>query len=197
MRIGIIGAGNVGSALADNAADKGHNVFFGLRPGSATRTDHPVVALEGCAAGADLLILAVPFSAAVDALRASAPEGGQPVVDATNPIRTPVPTGFASGAEWIAASQPQAFVVKAFNVVGAEGMRNPRFGDHRVLLPVASDDEASRSTVLALGSEMGFEPVDAGPLSAAAIIESAAAYWVFLAMQTTLGRGFGLGALHR
>lgn len=39
--------------------------------------------------------------------------------------------------------------------------------------------------------------IGAGPLSAAAIIESAAAYWVFLAMQTTLGRGFGLGALQR
>ena len=97
MRIAVIGAGNVGGTLGRRWADAGHVVAFGVRQpdegadairGSSTRVR--VGEIGQALQGADVVLLATPWSAVSDALeRAGASAGaldGLPLLDATNPL---------------------------------------------------------------------------------------------------------------
>jgi predicted dinucleotide-binding enzyme len=83
-----------------------------------------------------------------------------------------------------------ARVVKAFNTMGAEHYLDPMLGGEVASLLLAGDDAAAKQLVWSLAEQLGFAPVDAGPLSAAVYLESLAALWVHLAIRTPLGRGF-------
>lgn len=197
MRIVVVGAGRVGLALADGFARVGHEVRLAVRDpqrASGTEVRHPLVELAA-ARDADLVVLAVPFMAAVDALTSLELADGSIVVDVTNTFRGPAPEGFASGAEWIAHHAPGIRLVKAFNVLGAEHMSNPDFGGPRAVLPVAADDAAARTLVVELAESMGFEAVPVGGLASSALLEAAARYWGLLALTSGLGRGIALGVL--
>jgi NADPH-dependent F420 reductase len=181
MRIAIIGAGNVGKALAKAAAAAGHDVVV-----SATDPDHARAAAEpagGTAAGsnaeavhgADLVVLAVPYravSAVADEIAAHV--AGTAVVDATNPMREDL-SGHAvsgrSGAEEVQAALPGAHVVKAFNTVLAGNMAAAVVDGVRLDGFYAGDDEGAKEVVDDLLNDLGFRPVDAGPLPAALALE--------------------------
>src|SRR5690606_36989515 len=91
--------------------------------------------------------------------------GGQIVVDPTNPRRV-AEDGLrdypfdGSNAERIQAIAPEARVVKAFNTLGAETMRDPAVARHAVSVPIAGDDSQARATVARLVEDIGLEPVD-------------------------------------
>jgi predicted dinucleotide-binding enzyme len=65
---------------------------------------------------------------------------------------------------------PRAKVVKAFNTIGALHMTNPRFGDERASMFLCGDDAAAKQIVAGLAAALGFEPVDAGPLTQARLL---------------------------
>lgn len=194
MKIVVCGRGNVGSALGESAAELGHVVTYAVRdPSRADET-----AIPGGADDADVVILAVPFAVAADTAALLAPGKSTIVVDATNPFGAPLPSGAASGAATIAgALGPGVRLVKAFNVLGAENMREPQFPAGRALLPVAGDDDEARQTVVELARAMGYEAVAVGGLANAGLLEEAARYWGLLAFAGGLGRHFALGALTR
>lgn len=191
MRIAIIGRGNVGRALGGNLTGRGHEVAYAVREPAGDDQ----VQLAGSATGADLVIIAVPFPVAAEALAMAAPAPGAIVVDATNPFGSPVPEGAESGAESIAAAHPGVRLVKTFNVVGWEHMADPTTPAGPVTMPVAGDDEEARALVLSLAAEMGFAAVDVGALDAARSTENAAMYWGLLARRGGLGRGIALVAV--
>jgi 8-hydroxy-5-deazaflavin:NADPH oxidoreductase len=86
-------------------------------------------------------------------------------------------------------------LVKAFNTVDAEVMANPRYADGPAALPEAGDDRGAKATALVLARDLGFEPVDAGPLSMARYLEPVAMLWIELALVQGLGRRFALRLL--
>lgn len=191
----IVGAGSVGRALASAFAAAGHNVRLAVRT-PREGLPAPSVAVAGAADAADIVVLAVPYTAVVDVLAELAPPAGRIVVDATNPFGRPLPDGHSSTAALVAATVPHCRVVKAFNVVGAEHMADPRLaGGASVLLPVASDDADARSAVSALAREVGFDVVEVAGLDNAEIMEWAARYWGMLASAGGRGRQFALAAL--
>lgn len=193
--ITIVGAGNVGSALASGFRTAGHDVRLAVRT-PREGLPAPTVAVAGAADDADFVVLAVPYMTVVDVLGELAPPAGRIVVDATNPFGRPIPDGHTSTAALVAATVPHCRVVKAFNVVGAEHMTDPRLaGGARVLLPVAADDDDARSAVSALAREIGFDAIEVGGLENAEIMEWAARYWGLLAFTGGLGRQFALAAL--
>jgi len=156
----------------------------------------PSAAVAGAADAADIVVLAVPYAAVVDVQGELAPPAGLIVVDATNPFGRPLPDGYRSTAALVAATVPHCRVVKAFNVVGAEHMADPRLaGGASVLLPVASDDADARSAVSALAREVGFDVVEVAGRDNAEIMEWAARYWGMLASAGGRGRQFALAAL--
>jgi NADPH-dependent F420 reductase len=183
--IALIGTGNVGAALGQRFAERGHTVLYGSRDPQASNvralveaTGRGAVALApaDAAARAEIVVLAVPWSAAEDVVRGLGNLSGKIVVDPTNP-RSPAPDGFAdyprdgSNAERIAALAPGAHVVKAFNTLGAETMLDPEVAGGPVTLPLVGDDRAAKQRVAALAREIGLEAVDVGPLRHARIVE--------------------------
>ena len=203
MDIAIIGAGNVGAALGRGFTRAGHRVTFGVRDVASPRAaaaaamGASLASIPEAVARADLVVLAMPFTAAADALAAAGDLTGRMVVDATNPMARPVPDGHPSGAAWLASLAPGARFVKAFNVLGYEHMDAPTFANGRALLPVCGDDPEARGTVAALAAEVGFEAVEAGGLENAGLLEALARLWGVLASSGGLGRGIAFGLLNR
>lgn len=197
--IAILGAGNVGAALARNLARSGDRVYFGvpepekyaeLAAGLGAR----IGSVADAVAASDIAILAVPYSAAIAIAGDIADWDGRILIDATNPL-APGLAGLSLGtttsaAEEIAANADNARVVKAFNVTGAENMADPQRLDGAVFMPVAANDADARAEVLALARRMGFDAVDAGPLKAARYLEPFAMTWIHLAFAAGQGRAW-------
>jgi NADPH-dependent F420 reductase len=185
--VALIGTGNVGAALGRRFAEHGHKIVYGSRnPAAAdvrelvTATGHGAVAVTQAeaAAQADIVILAVPWSAAEDVVRALPSLRGKIVVDPTNP-RASASDGFAdyppqltdSNAERIARLAPGAQVIKAFSTLGFETMLDPKVAGGPVTVPIVGDDRAAKERVAVLAREIGLEAIDVGPLRHARIIE--------------------------
>ncbi|MBQ0958195.1 NADPH-dependent F420 reductase [Ideonella sp. 4Y11] len=208
MTISILGAGNVGMALARALLRAGQPVTLGVpepaRYADAVAALGPQARLTGSAAAidsAELVILAVPYSAALAIAAERADWQGRVLVDATNPL-SPGLAGLSlgtttSGAEQIAERARGARVVKAFNTTGAENMADSHFPAGQPMMPVAGDDAAARQQVLALATLIGFDAIDMGPLSAARYLEPLAMVWIHLAFKQGLGRQFAFARLSR
>ena len=186
MKIAIIGAGNVGGALAKSFSRAGHKVVIADRdPEEAGQLAAQVGGtgtgdLGQAASQADLVVLAIPFAASAEQVcRTIAGQvKGKIVIDATNPLK-PDMSGVAteggpSGAQRIQQWLPGASVVKAFNTAFAGNQAEPVVEGEPVDGLVAADDDQARETVLKLMAEIGFRPVDVGPLARAKELESLA-----------------------
>lgn len=183
--VAMIGTGNVGAALGRRFAENGHTIIYGSRNPSAADVRELVAATGNgaaaatqaeAAARAEIVVLAVPWTAAADIVRALPDLSGKVVVDPTNPRMT-ASDGFAdypiddSNAERIAELAPGAHVVKAFSTLGAETMFDPSLAGGPVTVPIVGDDRAAKERVAELARAIGLEAVDVGPLRHARIIE--------------------------
>ena len=90
-----------------------------------------------------------------------------------------------------------AKVVKIFNTVGFNVMADPRFGENRAILFYCGDDPASKKTAAQLAAELGFEPLDAGPLKQARLLEPFALLWITLANFYGYSRDIAFDLLRR
>lgn len=202
MRIAIIGAGHVGTALGQGWVKAGHEVVYGSRnPGEAApHAGSRVASVRDAAAAGEVVALVTPWPAVADALAAAGNLGGKPLVDATNPVGAGFELALGhttSGAEHVASLAKNARVVKAFNTTGFENMANPRYGDRRVLMPVAGDNRAAVDVVAKLATDLGFEAVPLTPLARARDMEPVALLWIKLAMQWGQGRNVAFGIARR
>lgn len=208
MRIAIIGAGNVGAALGRNWAGKGHVLRFGLRDPAAPK--YAALGAIGAllrpaeaAAEAEAVVIATPWGATEAAVKALGDLSGKIVLDATNPLAMgPQGLGLAFGhsdsaGERVAAWLPGAAVFKTLNTTGAETMQDPSVFPARPVMFVAGDDAARKPAVLGLIGDLGFEAVDAGPLSNARLLEAHAMLWIDLALKRGQGRGFAFALARR
>lgn len=208
MTLAIIGAGNVGQALAKNLTRLGETIVFGVSDpakyharatgiGPAVR----VGTVAEAVAAADLIILAVPYEAAGPIAASVADWHGKVLVDATNPL-APHLTGLSIGttvsaAEEIARQATHARVIKAFNTTGAGNLADPAYPGGRIFMPVCGDDSDARARVMALVTRMGFEAVDFGGLASARYLEPFAMTWIHWAHKLGNGPEFAFGVLRR
>jgi len=169
MRIGVIGGGRVGSALAASWRESGHDVAVSTRETVADTT-----------ANADVVLLALPAGAVADAVAVAGPLAGTVVVDATNNV-----SGGPSGLE-IAALLPEARYVKAFNTIFSTFMHDtrPRAGAACVY---CGDDPSAKELVATLIAGVGLEPVDVGGSEATPWIEGF--FRIILELGYRQGRG--------
>jgi len=196
MRIAIIGAGRVGTALGRRWTTTGHDVVYGVRDpddprwsdlGQATTPSLAVV-------GADVVLVALPW-AAVDEVLPTLDVGHAVVLDATNP--RDALGGGGSGAEHVAELLRSSRVVKAFNTTGSANMEDPSYPATRPMMALAGDDTEAKATAKTLADELGFDPVDAGPLTAARDLEHLAELWIRLAYQLGNGPDIAFALLRR
>ena len=195
MRIGSIGSGRVGTALKTGWSRVGHDVQ------TASRASGPSPA--EIADWADVIVLAIPFAAIPDVASDIGPAVGKVIIDCTNPIATgPDGMGLArghttSGAETLQALLPQAHVVKTLNQVGAEVMADTTGFSPPPVQLLAGNDAEIKATVARLLGDLGFEPLDAGGLSKARLLEPFALVWINQAMAQGKGRNWAFGAIER
>lgn len=202
MKIGIIGAGNVGSALGGGFAKAGHEVVYGLREGSARALPEGARAasVRDAAQGSEVVVLATPWGAVPEALAAAGDLAGRVLVDTTNPIAPGFKLAVGhtnSGGEEVARLAQGARVVKAFNSTGFENMANPRYGERRAAMFLAGDDPGAREVVTRLAADLGFDPVALPTLSRARDLEPLAMLWIRLAIVQKVGRGIAFGIVRR
>jgi predicted dinucleotide-binding enzyme len=177
LKIGMIGSGNVGSALGRVWADAGHEVMFSSRHldsdkalaasiGPNARAGTPREAAEF----GDVVVFAVPYGALPELGRTLADAiKGKVVIDACNPF--PHRDGEVAerarekGAGLFSAELlPGARIVRAFNAVGADRMGSVHKDPGRIGMPIAGDDKQAIEIASSLIREIGFEPVLVGGL---------------------------------
>ena len=179
MRIGLIGAGNIGGTIARLAVDNGHEVVLSnsrgpdtLRElvaglGSRASADDPA----GAATRGEIVVVTIPLKSyrAVPAAELA----GKTVVDTNNyyPDRdgriAELDDSHTTSSELLATHLAGAHVVKAFNTIYFEHLATqglPAGTPERRALPIAGDDADAKHTVERLIDEFGFDVVDAGSL---------------------------------
>jgi predicted dinucleotide-binding enzyme len=208
MKIAILGAGNVGAALASAWSAAGHTVVFGARDPQSPKTTAAIGKLglralppAKAAQASEIVVLATPWPATRAALESCGSLAGKTLIDCTNPLKADL-SGLelgadTSGAERVASWSSGAHVFKCFNQTGAENMAgNLRFSAKPVMF-VAGDHAPARPTVLQLARDAGFEAVDAGPLTSARLLEPLAMLWIHLAYRCGLGREYAFALTRR
>jgi len=187
MKIAIIGKGNVGTAIATGLSRKGHEIKHGHRD--------PKEPVSEAARWGEVIILAVPYENVADAAKTiGSSADGKVLLDVTNAIgeNMNLAIGFStSAAEKLQKKLPKARVVKAFNTVFAANQSTGRIGNEQLTLFVAGDHAKAKQTVMQLGRDIGFDPVDAGPLKAARYLEPMAMLLINLGYGLGMGSGIG------
>lgn len=185
MKVAIIGAGNVGTALATSIARAGHDVIITSRDpedaanAAAVSGARMAQTSAAAAAEADVVIPAVPFGevpqVAIDIAEAAA---GKPVVDVTNRIGFgadgPDIDTTSSNAEELAQLLPKSPIVKAFNTLFAAKQVDPVTEGVQLDGFIAGDDPSAKARVLELVRSIGLRPIDVGPLVRARQLEALA-----------------------
>lgn len=192
MNIAIIGAGNVGTSLGKGWGVAKHHIEFGVAdlddakqqrigkrvPGATVKT------VEHAVRDSDVVVLAVPWSAVPDALRACGDLSGRILIDVTNPLQEgpnglELALGFStSGGEMVAQLAPGASVFKTMNQVGFAVMSDTAGYTVQPAMFVAGDDSDRKPQVMALVADLGFEALDAGPLRNSRLLEPYAMLWI-------------------
>lgn len=199
MKIAIIGAGSVGSALGAGWAARGHDVVYGSRePGKGAKRQ---ASIREAAQASEVVVLSVPWAAVPEVLKQAGPLAGKIVIDCTNPLK-PALAGLelgltTSAAEKVAEWAPGAIVFKAFNQTGAENMASTKGYSPAPVMFVCGDDSEKKPVVLGLARDLGFDAVDAGDLTVARLLEPLAMLWINLAYKQKQGRNFAFALLRR
>jgi predicted dinucleotide-binding enzyme len=192
MRIGIIGAGNVGGALGRGWMRAGHEVTFGVRNSSDPKTARlreetgaRTASVAEAAAAAEVVVFATPWEATQEAVKSAGDLAGKIVFDCTNPL-APQLSGLTHGfdtsaAEQVASWAPGARVVKIFNTIGANNMENPDFNGVAATMFYCGNDAEAKAAGARLAADLGFDPIDAGNLEQARLLEPLALLWIRLA----------------
>ncbi|GAA2842053.1 NADPH-dependent F420 reductase [Crossiella cryophila] len=187
MRIGILGAGDMAEALGTQWTRQGHELMIATRTNPAplaTRLEARTGSYAEAAAFGQVLLLAVPAAAALDVLT-EAGAAGRTVIDCTNPVAPDwtLTTKDISLAEQLATTG--AHVVKAFNLCHVDTWRltPPVFADRPLAVPLCGDDPTALAQVQTLVRDLGCDPVVAGPLSRAGLLEATAAFVIGLWMR--------------
>ncbi len=186
MKIAIIGKGNVGKALSRGLSGK-HEVKFGHRD--------PEEPVADAAKWGEVIVLAVPHDNAEEAIREIKPYAdGKVVIDVINAVGSKMELAIScatSTAEETQKKLPEARVVKAFNTVFAGNQSSGKIGNEQLTAFIAGDDSKAKQTVAQLTRDIGFDPVDCGPLQAARYLDAMGIMIINLAFSYGMGTKIG------
>jgi len=202
MKVGILGAGNLGNAIAKKLVKQRHQVFLSFSKDTARMVSFAdsIGARFGspqeAAQFGDVVVLAAPWGAVREALQQAGSLDGKIIWDCTSALK-PDLSGLligttTSAGEEVARLAPTAKIVKAIPPF-AESLDKLSSTDRaRPASFVCGDDRSAKLIISELIEHLGAEPVDAGPLSAARFAEPAAMLLVHLAYKERLGNHIGL-----
>ena len=195
MKIGVLGTGMVGSAIAGKLKQLGHDVRLGSRHPASDKAGVPVVSHEAAAQHGDWIVLCLPGESVLETLD-GLEIGNKILVDISNfdsaikePLEEPL-------AQLIQRTYPEARVVKTLNSISAHLMVDPQSlgAPHSVF--VAGNDTGAKDEVTELLKSFGWSDIiDLGDLSATRAMENLAAVWVSLEAVLDVGPNFTLAVV--
>ncbi len=194
-KIGILGSGMVGQALANGFVRHGYEVMIGTgrkdkyaELNEKTAGKAKIGSFSDTAKFGQIIVCAVKGTAAEAALKSAgiAEFSGKTIIDTTNPISDDPPVNgvlryFTSPNESLLERlqklAPEARLVKAFSSVGSALMVNPDFGELRPTMFICGNDDGAKSDVTNMLDKFGWEVEDMGAAEAARAIEPLAMLW--------------------
>jgi len=207
MKIAMIGAGNVGSALGRAWLRAGEDVVFGvpdpIDPKYAALPRQRIHTPPEASRNAEVVVLATPWPATETAVKNLGDLSGKILIDCTNPLgmgrqglELVIGHGM-SGGEQVAAWASGAAVFKTFNQTGADNIDTAGLFPTRPVMFVAGDDAARKPIVLELIAKLGFQAADAGPLRIARLLEPLGMMWIDQALNRGRGQNFAFTLIER
>jgi predicted dinucleotide-binding enzyme len=202
MNVGILGTGDVGRALGSGFLAVGHAVKMGARDArndkalAWARAAGPrasVGSFDEAATFGDVLVLATLGVANESAIRMAGLQNfrGKVLIDSTNPLDfgggmppTLAVSGDDSGGERVQRLLPDAYVVKAFNIVGNALMFRPDFPGGPPDMFICGNHDEAKGTVAAILDDFGWGVVDVGGIECSRYLEAMCMVWVLSAMRT-------------
>ena len=197
-KVGVIGSGVVGKALAEGFVKHGHQVMVGTREpaklaewAAALGSSVSIGSVADAAAFGEVAVIATAWSGTEQALRAT--EGklhGKVVIDATNPLghsagKPELAIGHTdSGGEQVQRWLPGSKVVKAFNIINSGAMVHPDFPGGPPDMFIAGDDAEAKKTVTAICEQFGWPVTDVGGIVAARLLEPLGMLWVHIGISS-------------
>jgi hypothetical protein len=196
MKIGILGTGEVGKALAAGFLGKGDSVMMGSRDAANPKLVEWVKGAGPKASGgtfadvaawADLVVLATLWSGTENALKLAGADRlkGKVVMDATNPLvfKPNQPPSLAlghtdSGGEQVQRWLPGAKVVKVYNTVGNAHMVHPKFPGGPPDMFICGNDAGAKQTVSGICAAFGWPTIDCGGIEGSRLLEPLCILWV-------------------
>lgn len=187
MNIAIIGSGNIGEGLARAWRKAGHAVVFGARNSAApelvavcAEIGARAATVEDSVRGAEIVAFAMPYAALEDVLARVGDLAGITVIDCTNAVvrsatGISIDTGHTSRLQ---ARLPRAHVFKTFNAQGAENLGNPSYDGIAASNFFCGNEAPTRAQVAQLITDVGFAPIDIGPLSNEVMLEQLMLLWM-------------------
>lgn len=195
MKIGILGSGDVGRALANGFIKHGYEAMIGTRSPDKLSAWKEKAGKNGrvgsfaeTAAFGEIIVLAAKGTTAKETLKMAGAEKlkGKTIIDTTNPIAEAPPENGVlkyfttlenSLMEQLQAAFPEAHFVKAFNSVGNAFMVNPDFGGVKPTMFICGNEANAKKEVSKILDLFGFEVEDMGGVQAARAIEPLCILW--------------------
>ncbi len=205
MRIAIIGAGNVGSALGKGWANAGHSVTFGVRDPQSPKTtkaleyfpEAVVSTVAEAARNAEVIVITTPPEAIIGLIPQLGDLSSKTVIDTTNSIRTR-PEPHATAYHAIKALTGTESAVKCFNSTGFENMRNPIYRGEGIDMFMAGNDAKAKQLAAQLSADLGFgHCYDFGGDDRVELLEKFALSWINLAIMQGHGRDLAFRLVKR
>jgi predicted dinucleotide-binding enzyme len=200
MKIGIIGAGNIGATLARKWSTAGHQLMIATRDPSSPRAQGLQNELannarlgspEDTVAFGDVVLFAIPGRTMPETVQQLGKTlDGKLVIDATNAVGNPIMNSVGA----ITSAAPTAQVFRAFNSLPWETFADPQFGDVQADLFYCGPAER-RDVIERLIRDVGLEPVYVGELNWITVVDPIAG--LFFALSQRLGRGLAFKLLKR
>lgn len=205
MKISIIGAGNVGGALAKQWVKAGHTILLGLRDlnsvdakglekFSSNISSHTI---SDAINNSEVVLFSTPPDAAIAVARQNPSLKNKIVIDATNSIfKKPEP--YKTAFEGIKKEAACEAIVKCFNSTGFENMENPKYGDLSIDMFAAGSSAKAKEVAIKLSLDAGFaECYDFGGDDKVELLEQFALSWINLAIIQKQGRNIAFKVLKR
>lgn len=206
MKIAIIGAGNVGGALAQKFISAGHTVLIGAKFPLSEKSiklatqigEDRFTSIERAVQQCEIILLATPAPSAIDVTKSLGDTTGKMIIDTMNIIMGRGPAGFNNTTEAILAHTNTRDVVKCFNTTGFNNMQDTAYADLHLDMFVAGDSEKGKSVAMQLSRDAGFATCyDVGGNDKFQLMEQFAWFWINLAMFQGHGREIGFKLLKR
>ena len=204
MKIAVIGPGSVGSSLAEGWAKKGHEIFLGARSPEddkyADLTSYDNISVHSIADAsekADVILIALPPKAVKEVCEQFGDMSDKIIIDAMNSFSSKAGdfenTGYAL-KDWTNCWD----VVKCFNTIGYEGMKDPDYNGVTADMFVAGDSARGKEIAVKLSNDLGFkECYDFGGDDRFTLLEELAFAWINLAIFQKAGRDIAFKVLKR